>query len=49
MPEDLRLLQGATRVDQRFLEYLSSVLGEDTVSEWLADKVNTEDYQVHIL
>eukprot|EP00775_Hariotina_reticulata_P011136 gene11136-11289_t len=39
------LPEGATRVDHRFLEHLSSVLGEDAISEWLTDKANTEDYQ----
>jgi len=37
---------GATRVDRRFLEHLSNVLGETPYREWQADTANTEDYQV---
>lgn len=38
--------QGATRVDERFLAFLASILGQETCSEWAQDPVNAADLQV---
>jgi hypothetical protein len=45
----LLLLQGATRVDARFLEHLASQLGGDTYKEWAADPSNAADLLVTAL
>lgn len=39
-------LQGATRVDKRFLNHLTDYLGEDPYKEWADDVSNAEDWQV---
>lgn len=39
-------LQGATRVDKRFLNHLTDYLGEESYKEWADDVSNAEDWQV---
>lgn len=40
------MLQGATRVDQRFLTHLAEYLGPESCKEWKEDVKNAEDWQV---
>jgi hypothetical protein len=42
----LLLLQGATRVDARFLEHLAGKLGEDAWADWADDPANAGDLLV---
>lgn len=47
----LCLLQGATRVDAHFMQYLANYLGTDAYTDWATDTANAEDVQVsaHLL
>jgi hypothetical protein len=41
----MQLMQGATRVDERFKQHMADVFGHSTLEDWINDPANAADVQ----